>query len=996
MHTRVLPGAVKRLLGAADWLDFHLSVYLSSSDELIISDDGKLVQILPCKANSVCIHPKTGFMGVTTDHNFILYEPVVVYGQKVYWVFAYETDLLLKCSILLKQAQWLDDKLLLIASNQSLILWDSRSQEILSINDISVDSLESCVNSGEVVVFSHSIPKLIVFSNYPQCQTDFYVVDLGKSLPKSCNFIDNGLLVVTAEENTTLVYNQAQLILSIPSNCAVYKPANVTQQHFNVEITGQPVFSVDYQGTEPVVTTKSEVSSLPAADKSEAVSTGSRIYRQNGYSLDIFAAGGDLVASISGLPTSHSSCIAVSLSRALLGSNIIDDNMNFLSSTDENSPVLACFTDGSLCIVDDHNEMVWLNASKKTHSVQLASSPLSLGSLNDSQVCAVFSNSLEIFKNGQQVKKVEHDGISGASIDGSGSLVALFAGSELEIRDQKLDTVASYATQYDIGAVAPSIANRSVVVAGTDSKTFEYLSLDDTSLRGLEFSVDNPIHAIKWNGDSSLVGVLTSHSLAVYQTASILKGGLEPIGKITEPFEFLGPQTKFDWFTKNQIILFDGKQVWHSEDFQPRESASRLPLFHPWSLALLAQALKPHLVELICMKLSNELKFCDTTDEGVASIDPQLKIKDLKPFDRSFKAGNFDTSSLLTQFGKYKGISGLSDSEYDQLGTLVSCVREIGRLDPYAFSALILHNVFKLTTNSWIYAYFSSTKLELKSLITQKWHVWLDIEPLKEEVEQQAKIEFARNRDPTTVTLYYLALHKLQVVQTLWRIAGGHAEKEKTIKLLKNDFTTPRWQSAALKNAYALLSKHRESYAAAFFLLGDSLVDCCQLIVSKMDDMSLAFVIARVYDQGKKYRETISALRDQFADSGDQWISLWCSILLDEELELESAVSPSAILVGLLFAGKIDQNNARSRLVSAGLGDSLAAIVSEIEPVRTPAPQSNLDTEPEDTTVEPEVEEETQEEHQQEDALENRGVPANLKPPPPEIQLEPDMSAFGF
>lgn len=64
-------------------------------------------------------------------------------------------------------------------------------------------------------------------------------------------------------------------------------------------------------------------------------------------------------------------------------------------------------------------------------------------------------------------------------------------------------------------------------------------------------------------------------------------------------------------------------------------------------------------------------------------------------------------------------------------------------------------------------------------------------------------------RDPTTVSLIFFALGKKQVVHGLWRQAPGHREQSMMLKFLNNDFTTERWKTAALKNAYALLSKQR-------------------------------------------------------------------------------------------------------------------------------------------------------------------------------------------
>jgi hypothetical protein len=57
--------------------------------------------------------------------------------------------------------------------------------------------------------------------------------------------------------------------------------------------------------------------------------------------------------------------------------------------------------------------------------------------------------------------------------------------------------------------------------------------------------------------------------------------------------------------------------------------------------------------------------------------------------------------------------------------------------------------------------------------------------------------------------LYYLALRKKAILSGLWRMAGGHHEQIVTQRLLGNNFSEPRWKTAALKNAYALMGKHR-------------------------------------------------------------------------------------------------------------------------------------------------------------------------------------------
>lgn len=65
------------------------------------------------------------------------------------------------------------------------------------------------------------------------------------------------------------------------------------------------------------------------------------------------------------------------------------------------------------------------------------------------------------------------------------------------------------------------------------------------------------------------------------------------------------------------------------------------------------------------------------------------------------------------------------------------------------------------------------------------------------------------NRDPSVCALYYFALGKVRLVHGLWRQAAWHREQAIMLKFLANDFQEPRWQTAALKNAFALLGKQR-------------------------------------------------------------------------------------------------------------------------------------------------------------------------------------------
>jgi len=165
--------------------------------------------------------------------------------------------------------------------------------------------------------------------------------------------------------------------------------------------------------------------------------------------------------------------------------------------------------------------------------------------------------------------------------------------------------------------------------------------------------------------------------------------------------------------------------------------------------------------------------------------------------------------------------------------------------------------------------------------------LWLNSsENLKMQLEVIARNEYMAgdNRDPTACSLFYFALGKSKLVQGLWRQAAWHKEQTVMLKFLGNDFTSPRWRTAALKNAYALLSKQRFEYAAAFFLLGGSLKDAVSVCIKQLGDFQLAVAIARVVEQSNEgpimqdiLENTILPIAFQF---GNRWLGSWAFWLL--------------------------------------------------------------------------------------------------------------------
>ena len=195
-------------------------------------------------------------------------------------------------------------------------------------------------------------------------------------------------------------------------------------------------------------------------------------------------------------------------------------------------------------------------------------------------------------------------------------------------------------------------------------------------------------------------------------------------------------------------------------------------------------------------------------------------------------------------------------------------------------------------------------KLTWEIARTSGMFLWLsDTEAVHTQMENVARTEYTKHEDrnPVNCSLYYLALQKKQVLQGLWRMSVGIREKENTTKLLAHNFSEPRWRATALKNAYALISKRRFEYAAAFFLLGGSLKDAVNVCVYQMKQLDLGISIARVYegDGGPVLRELlVKTVLPQAASTGNRWMASWAFHKLGKQNEaLQAFVRPLPALI---------------------------------------------------------------------------------------------------
>lgn len=164
-----------------------------------------------------------------------------------------------------------------------------------------------------------------------------------------------------------------------------------------------------------------------------------------------------------------------------------------------------------------------------------------------------------------------------------------------------------------------------------------------------------------------------------------------------------------------------------------------------------------------------------------------------------------------------------------------------------------------ISSNNLVWAFHSESEEELLGLIPSyakgqpKWSVLKELGVgwwirsnivLKRCIDKIAKAAFQQNQDPLDAAIYYLAMKKKNLVWGLFR----NKKDDRMTSFFANNFTENRWRKAALKNAFALLGKQRFEHAAAFFLLAGALKDAIDVCLDKLNDIQLAMVIARLYE----------------------------------------------------------------------------------------------------------------------------------------------------
>ncbi|KAG9233033.1 WD repeat protein-like protein [Amylocarpus encephaloides] len=371
-----------------------------------------------------------------------------------------------------------------------------------------------------------------------------------------------------------------------------------------------------------------------------------------------------------------------------------------------------------------------------------------------------------------------------------------------------------------------------------------------------------------------------------------------------------------------------------------------LPVYHPQFLGQCTLAGKSALVQKVLVELYKTLKYyvegdtieshlgMDLEDFYVPGTSSAAAVKTSRSEFSNFtdegdavETVTEDVALSINEKLTQVALPQLSRQEQIHLADIVECVSIVEKqrrsMDDNAARFMLFFRQHALRRGranevniSWReinWAYHSNSQDILVDMVSHQFHgkmqweharesgmfMWMtDATALKAQFENIARNEYTKSdmKNPIDCSLYYLALKKKAVLQGLWRMAGWNREQAATVRLLSNNFQDKKWKTAALKNAYALLGKHRHEYAAAFFLLGDCLKDAVNVILNQLKDLQLAIAVTRVYEgeHGPVLRELLQAkVLPLAAQEGNRWLASWAFWMLHRrDMSVRALVSP--------------------------------------------------------------------------------------------------------
>ncbi|RWA09778.1 hypothetical protein EKO27_g5329 [Xylaria grammica] len=369
-----------------------------------------------------------------------------------------------------------------------------------------------------------------------------------------------------------------------------------------------------------------------------------------------------------------------------------------------------------------------------------------------------------------------------------------------------------------------------------------------------------------------------------------------------------------------------------------------LPVFHPQFLSQCILAGKHGVVKRILLALNHTLKYHVEGD----TVDAYLDLDLAEFYSGEFSASGANDTLYITRRASFDDedetfteelalsiceklqsipLPQLSGHEQIQLVDIVECAGVVEKhrrsLDENGARFMVFfrqHALRKGRVNeihmSWReinWAYHSTSQDILMDFVSRNYHgtmlwenaresgifMWLtDANAVRAQFEVIARNEYTKSemKNPVDCSLFYFALKKKTVLQGLWRMASWNKEQAMTQRLLANNFEDPKWKTTALKNAYALLSKRRFEYAAAFFLLADHLQDAVNVCLNQIKDLQLAIAIARVYegDTGIVLRRLLqNEVLAVAAQEGNRWLASWAFWMLKRrDMAVRALITP--------------------------------------------------------------------------------------------------------
>lgn len=193
---------------------------------------------------------------------------------------------------------------------------------------------------------------------------------------------------------------------------------------------------------------------------------------------------------------------------------------------------------------------------------------------------------------------------------------------------------------------------------------------------------------------------------------------------------------------------------------------------------------------------------------------------------------------------------------------------------------------------------------------------WVSTVPeCKKLAERIARADFVANRNADDAALWYIALGRRTALAALYKAQ----QNSKMAQFLLRNFNIPENQTAASKNAYVLLSKHRLELAVAFFILAGNIEGAMNLIRSRIKDEQLSVFLSRVLGNEKELQNSFQHIIDREAEYDDHCrsIAMWFSG--EHELSLDVASKASRKF-------NADKPNEYDNCLSDGLPDVVHAL----------------------------------------------------------------------